>query len=110
MIGGYAALVTSWLEEIEYRTGWTLTINDDPALDLVALVVKAKVEDARRPGRHADVNFILTVPPYLEQASQFYDWLHYALHTGPEAHETAEWLRWRTSHQPVFDPHRGDVR
>lgn len=64
------------------------------------------MEDARRPGQHAEIQFVLSVPPFLEKASQFYEWLRHALMSGPEAHESAEWLRWRNSHQPVFDPHR----
>jgi hypothetical protein len=107
----YADTIASWLDDIEYRPDWNIRADADGVfIGGVVVTITAQVDDSRRPGRHATIRWRLAVPPHMEKPTDLYAWLSSTLLHGPEAHESAEWLRWRRNHRPVFDPHLADAR
>lgn len=104
----YVTQLQAWLAEVEYRPGWRLEIDHGWAESLT-LTIRARLEDSTSPGRMVEIGSNVPIPPYPWDRDRFIHWLADAL-ISREVHESQEWLRWRTTGEPVFDPHADEKR
>ena len=101
----------AWLRELEYRPGWRLRVSPaDSRSGLPMLSVHALVADSRGGSGTVEIAAAFPVhPPFWEDRERFLLWLLHLL-SDLECHESAEWLRWRGTGRPLFDPHAPDPR
>lgn len=106
-------VVVVLLDEVTYRPGWTITAHRHPfgtyilidaeVLDSEKWDSSISVEDNYRKGNTTRVGVRACVPPELNSASAFYDWLEWRLGK-VEHHEMREFFMVRG--KPWDSPHK----
>lgn len=92
----------SALGVLAYRPDWDLSVYETRAQGVFFAVV-AELENSYEPGTQTVVRIKSPVPP-MASVEAFYEWLRFRLEV-IERHECHEWLRFRHTGKPLFDPH-----
>jgi hypothetical protein len=86
-----------------YKDNWTMSVFMDPWEGVCAYFV-ADVPDAYHPGETVELRIRSNIPP-IPSAEYFAIWLTWRVSL-IELHEAREYLRYRLTGLPVYDPHQ----
>ena len=97
-------------EEISYRPNAAITLRPGPSYsEQVVLTIKLKVEDTYDPGAVIRVEHRYPCPEWFIDTEHFVAFVRQCVQK-TEVHEAMEWLKWRKTGKPIFDPHSNDVQ
>lgn len=95
--------INALLAQVEYRPGWRIKAFD--CWEGVMVRITADVPNAYNPSETVTLGVNSYVDPgSLASEADFVTWLSWRLRR-MEIHESMEWLRWKVTGGPIFDPH-----
>ena len=98
------------LSRLRYKPGTRMWMRDDHRhyQTYPVLAIEVEAEDSYNPGRQIKAVHQTSVPPIITSQHHFVAFVRQCLER-MEVHEMQEWLKWKDSEVPIFDPHANDV-